>query len=60
VCPDPSRDHDEQIEAFRDENSLTARDTLVILLSFFTSGELQGSFRKQKGNRHDLQFPHPS
>jgi hypothetical protein len=41
VCPDPSRDRDEQIEALRAENGVTERDTLVILLSFFTSEELQ-------------------
>ena len=34
VCPDPSRDHDEQVEAFRAENNVTARDTLVILRRF--------------------------
>jgi hypothetical protein len=31
---DPARDHDEQVEAFRAENDVTARDTLVILRSF--------------------------
>jgi predicted DNA-binding protein with PD1-like motif len=38
---DPVRDRREQIEAFRAENGVTARDTLVILLSFVTSEELQ-------------------
>jgi hypothetical protein len=32
--PDPALDLDEQIEAYRAENSTTARDTLVIRLSF--------------------------
>jgi uncharacterized SAM-dependent methyltransferase len=53
---DLARDSDEQLEAFRAENGVTARDTLVTLLSFSP----QRSFRKQKGNRHDLQFPHTS
>jgi hypothetical protein len=45
----------EQVEAFRAENNVTARETIVILLSFFTSEELQ----EAEGNRRDLQFPHP-
>jgi hypothetical protein len=43
---DPARDRREQIEAFRAENGVTARDTLVILLSFFTSEELQEAERQ--------------
>jgi predicted DNA-binding protein with PD1-like motif len=43
---DPARDRREQIEVFRAENGVTARDTLVILLSFFTSEELQEAERQ--------------
>jgi len=32
--PDPAQDLDEQLEAFRAEHDLTARDTLVILRRF--------------------------
>jgi hypothetical protein len=34
VCPDPSRDRDEQLEAFRAENEVMPRDTLVVLRRF--------------------------
>ena len=36
---DPARDLEEQLEAFRAENGLTARDTLVIVRHFDFSDE---------------------
>jgi hypothetical protein len=54
--PDPTLDLDEQIEAYRSENGVTARDILVIrpILAPESQPHPAASRGPQKGNRHAL------